>query len=413
MRDPQRLEALAAVLARFRPTALRRAWPLALAIIVILVVGSGLVFSRHGRPAVSSALLLPDMLLELPVRPVTWLTPEPTVERGFIDYGSGRILVDIYRPAGDEPRAAVIFSMGAPPLDLDDSRLVKLAEDAARAGLLMVVPFSRRLDAERIEPAEIDALVGIYQHLERQPYVDPDRIGYIGVSVGGSLALVAAADPRIADRVDYVVSFGGYSNGLDALVAIGSHHIHYDGLEETWEPDSHSVEVMALLLIAELSDGGDRETICKAFVDPGDRRTLCGLASVDREPVSDVEVARLTPEGRAAYDIMTGRDPARAEELLSRLPPSALAKLEELSPDRVIAELGGEIYIIHDKGDEFIPYVESRRMRDALAGRDDVHFTEVSLFEHVEPRLSRGGDVIVLDGTRLYYRLYQLLLKLS
>lgn len=413
MRVRYLLGAMTGVRARLPLAALRRAWPLGLAIVVIAILGSGLLFSKHGRPAVSSALFLPDMLLELPVRPVTWLTPDPTVERGFIDYGSGRILADIYRPAGDAPRAAVVFSMGAPPLDLDDSRLVKLAEDAARAGLVMVVPFSERLDDERIEPEEIDALVGIFQYLEQQPYVDPDRIGYIGVSVGGSLALVAAADPRIADRVDYVVSFGAYFNGIDALAAIGSQRITYDGLEETWEPNHHSVEVMALLLIWELSDDTDREVLCRAFVDPGDRLRLCGLASVDRDPVTEADVARLTPEGRAAYDIMTGPDPARTEELLSQLPQAAVAKLTQLSPEGVLADLKGELYVIHDRGDEYIPYVESRRMRDALAGRNDVHFTEVSLFEHVEPRLSRGGDIIVVDGTRLYYRLYQLLLKLS
>ncbi len=413
MRVRYLLGAITGVWARTPPAALRRAWPLGLAILVIAILGSGLLFSKHGRPAVSSALFLPDMLLELPVRPVTWLTPDPTVERGFIDYGSGRVLADIYRPAGDAPRAAVIFSMGAPPLDLDDPRLVKLAEDAARAGLVMVVPFSERLDAERIEPEEIDALVGIFQYLEQQPYVDPDRIGYIGVSVGGSLALVAAADPRIADRVDYVVSFGAYFSGIDALAAIGSHRISYNGVEETWEPNHHSVEVMALLLIWELSDDTDRDVLCRAFVDRGDRLRLCGLASVRSDPVTEAEVAALTPEGRAAYDIMTGHDPARTEELLKELPQTAVAKLTQLSPEGVLADLKAELYIIHDRGDEYIPYVESRRMRDALAGRKDVHFTEVSLFEHVEPKLSRGGDIIVIDGTRLYYRLYQLLLKLS
>ena len=71
------------------------------------------------------------------------------------------------------------------------------------------------------------------------------------------------------------------------------------------------------------------------------------------------------------------------------------------------------MFISHDQGDKFIPYFESRRLRDALAGHDDVHFTEVSLFEHVEPNLSSGGDVLVLDGVRLYFRLYQLLLKLT
>ena len=412
MDTPYQLDASARGRARTGLIALRRAWPLALALFVIVLLSAGLLCSKHGRPAIISALILPDMLLDLPVRPVTWFTADPVVERVTIDYGSGRILADIYRPPDDDRHAAVLFSMGAPPLDLDDSRLVKLGEDVARAGIAMIIPFSTRLDAELLEPAEIDALVGVFQYAERQPYVDPDRIGYIGVSVGGSLALLAASDARIAERVNFVVSFGGYYNALDALLAIGSRRIAYDGLEEDWEPDSHTIEVMALQLIVELSDASDRETLCKAFVDPGDRSRLC-QAPIGREPVSPTDVASLTPEGRAAYDLMTGGALAGGDELLSRLPPATLSKLEALSPDQAIDGLRGEIYIIHDRGDAFIPYVESRRLRDALVGRERVHFTEVSLFEHVEPRLSSGGDVIVLDGMRLYYRLYQLLLKLS
>ena len=73
--------------------------------------------------------------------------------------------------------------------------------------LVMVVPFSTRLAAERIELVEIDALVGVFEYLEEQAYVDPERIGYMGLSVGGSLALLAAADERVAERVDYVVAF--------------------------------------------------------------------------------------------------------------------------------------------------------------------------------------------------------------
>ena len=407
--DP--LEATATIHARPRLTALRRAWPLAIALLVIAVVWSGCAFSKYGRPAFTSALLLPDMMVELPLRPVTWFTPTPTVERTRIDYGSGSILADIYRPGDDARHAAVVFSMGAPPLDLEDKRLVKLAEDIARAGIVMVVPFSTRLDAERIELEEVDALVGIFEYLEQQPYVDPERIGYIGVSVGGSLALLAAADERIAGRLDFVVAFGAYYDALDTLVAVGARHVAYDGQEESWEPDPHTVEVMALQIIPELADQGDRRTLCKAFVDPWDR-SLC-RAGAGREDVSDAEIAALTLEGRAVYDLMTSGDPVVARELLEKLPAGAVERLELLSPSRTIDRLQGEVFIIHDQGDKFIPYFESRRLRDALAGHDDVHFTEVSLFEHVEPNLSSGGDVLVLDGVRLYFRLYQLLLKLT
>jgi acetyl esterase/lipase len=261
-----------------------------------------------------------------------------------------------------------------------------------------------------IELEEIDALVGIFEYLEKQPYVDPERIGYMGVSVGGSLALVAAADPRVAERVNYVVAFGAGYNAVDTLLAVGSRTVTYDGQEEDWEPRPHAIEVMALQLIAELAGRDDKRTLCKAFVDPWDR-DLCG-AGAGREAVSDFEIARLTPEGRAVYDLMTSGDLVVARELMDKLPAGAVERLERLSPSRTIDQLQSEVFIIHDRGDEFIPYFESRRLRDALAERGDVHFTEVSLFEHVRPQLSRG-DVLVLDSARIYFRLYQLFLKLS
>ena len=166
---------------------------------------------------------------------------------------------------------------------------------------------------------------------------------------------------------------------------------------------------MALQLIADLADRDDRETLCKAFVDPGDRK-LCGAG---RESVSSGEIARLTAEGRAVYRLMTSEDPTEARELLVRLPAATLERLERLSPSRTIEMLQGELFIIHDRGDEFIPYVESRRLRDALSGRENVHFTELQLFDHVRPRLTMDGGVIVLDLARVYYLLYQLLLRLS
>jgi dienelactone hydrolase len=386
-------------IARPRLAWLRRTWPLVAALAVILALGAGLSCSTYGRPAAVSAFLLPDMMAELPLRPVTWFTDEPVVEHVSLADPDGRIVADIYRPADGERHSAIVFSMGAPPLDLDDSRLRKLAEDSARAGLVMLVPFSERLDAEMLEPAEVESLVGLFEYLQQQPYVDPERVGYMGVSVGGSLALLAAADPRIADDVDFVVSFGGYYNGVDALREIGTQRVAYDGIDEEWEPDQHTVKVMARQLIAAMDDADDRRLLTQAFV--------------RRQPVTQADLSSMTSEGRAAYELLNKPDPGDVDALLAALPPDGLAKLEELSPSRNIDEVQAELYIIHDQSDKFVPYVESRRLRDALGSREDVHFTEVSLFEHVEPRLGRGGDVIVLDGTRLLFRLYQLLLDLG
>jgi fermentation-respiration switch protein FrsA (DUF1100 family) len=87
--------------------------------------------------------------------------------------------------------------------------------------------------------------------------------------------------------------------------------------------------------------------------------------------------------------------------------------LDYLSPRTSIDRVKAELFIIHDRADPFIPYTESRRLQDALAGRATprAHFDELRLFEHVEPKLNQSPDVIALDSTRLLFRLYQLLLK--
>jgi hypothetical protein len=70
-----------------------------------------------------------------------------------------------------------------------------------------------------------------------------------------------------------------------------------------------------------------------------------------------------------------------------------------------------ELFIIHDRADPFIPYTESRKLEDAVGARDNAHFDELRLFEHVEPKLNQRPEIIVFDSTRLLFRLYQLLLR--
>jgi acetyl esterase/lipase len=366
---------------------------------VFLVLATALLSNRYGRAALATAIFLPDLLVDLPFRPVTWITNDPIREDVTLRYGSRSMEAEVYRPGDDDRHGAFVFAMGAPPLDRDDDRLVKLADAAARGGLVMMIPFSEDLDNELVAPEEVDALVAAFQFLRQQDYVKPDKIGYVGVSVGASLALLAASDGRIEDDVDFVVAFGGYYDAVDLLTAVTTETISYDGRVESWEPERHTVRVMSKQIILRLEDARDREILWRIFV--------------QREPPSSADLALLSPQGYASYEFLSNRDPSRAEDLLEGLPPSALEALRLLSPSRRIEDVTAELFILHDQGDRFIPYVESRRLRDRLAGRENVHYTELAIFEHVEPATDKGALVLFLDGSKLYFRLYQLFLRLS
>lgn len=380
-----------------------RGWPLLASLVILAATPCLLNFNRHGRIAVRASIYLPDMVLQvpLPVRPIELLSDAPEVERVTIRYmsrnGPREIEADLYTPAGGSNGRGVVFSMGAPPLDLDDKRLVRIAEDSARAGVTMLVPFSERLDDELIEPEEIDALVSEFTYMQALPGIEDDRVGYFGASVGGSLALVAAADPRIAGEVEYVISFGGFFDALDTFGAIATHHIEYDGVDEEWTPRRHAEKIMARQLIRAVDDAHDREVLTQAFI--------------ERKPKSPAELATLGRVGRACYDFLENSDPSAVERLSARLPAEAVAELDDLSPRTSIARVQADLIIIHDRGDPFIPYTESRRLRDAVAGREGFSYDEIRLFEHVQPKLNQRPEVIAMDSTRLLFRLYQLLLR--
>lgn len=390
---------------RFPGRLLLRTWPLLASLAVLVATPVLISQTRNGRVAVEASIYLPDMVLAvpLPFRPVDLISDPPRRERVTIEYqsrnGPRSIEADLYTPAGGGAHSGVVFSMGSPPLPLDDKRIVRIAEDSARSGVVMLVPFSDRLDELRIEPEEIDALVAEFQYVQAQPSVDPRRVGFFGASVGGSLALVAAADPRIADEVDHVVSFGGYFDALSTFGAIATHHISYGNVDEEWTPRVHAERVIAWQLINRVDSVSDRALLERVFIDD--------------EPATPAQIASLGPVGKSSYDFLANRDPAAIDGLSARLPADEVRDFEYLSPKTSIDNVKAELFIIHDRADPFVPYTESRRLQDAIRGRavPRAHFDELRLFEHVQPKLNQDPAIVVFDSTRLLFRLYQLLLR--
>ena len=380
-----------------------RAWPLLLALALLTAAPLLLSTNRQGRVAVKASIFLPDMVVQvpLPFRPVDLVSDAPKRERVVIEYesrnGPRTIEADLYTPAHGAKHAGVVFSMGAPPLPLDDSRLMRIAEDASRAGVVMLVPFSDRLDELSVEPEEIDALVAEFQYVRALPDVDPARMGFFGASVGGSLALVAAADPRIANEVNHVVSFGGYFDALQTFGAVLTHHIEYQDVDEPWTAQQHATNVVTHQLVNRVGSEADRSLLARWFL--------------DGEPASPQDIATLSPVGLATYDFLANRDPQAVQQLIDRLPQAEIDDMNYLSPRSSIANVRADLIILHDQGDPFVPYTESRRLQDAVGQRPNVTFDELRLFDHITPKLNTRPEIVALDGTRLLFRLYQLLLR--
>ena len=369
--------------------------PVALPLVTLAL----LLLSTAGRPiavGARSVLLLPAIFGPAPADPLTWLARPPRREAFRFAYSQGEVDGDVYVPDAGGRHGALLLLLGARPPPRDDPLLVRLAEGLGRAGVVVMIPTSSRLNAGQLLPEEVDAIVHGVDLLRGRDDVDPARVGIVGFSVGGALAVVAAADPRLEGRLAFVTSFGGYGDVDDLLRAVATRRLSYAGVDRPWEPHPLTIWVVARQLVDALPDARDREVLDELLM---------------REHWATGEDAGpLSPTGRAVLDLLQGPPSADPELILAHLPATSRERLRRISPGMVIERIRTPLFVIHDVGDRFIPYTESRR----LVGRAPLGtvrlYTEFELFDHVIPDRRLDSPTRLLEVAKLCHQLYRMLL---
>jgi acetyl esterase/lipase len=349
------------------------AWP-----VLARVAASGvlvlLLFGWHAAyPTVDawvrSAAVLGDVVLRLPVRPLTWVTDEPAREQlRWEGGGHGPLTL----PAGDGPHPALVFVLGAMAAEPDDPRVVRLTDALGRAGFAVLLPQSDALDAGRVVPAEVDRLVAAVEAVRSRDDIAPQRVGFVGLSAGGSLAIVAASQPEVAGSVWFVLAIGPYYDAETLVTAVASQTMHTPEGIEPWEPRKITRDIV-------------RETL---------------LSTLEPEAREALEAGRAppTPQAEVVAELLEGASRERAEALLGTLEGEPEAALRGISPRYAVDGLRAPLYLIHDRADEFVPWTESERLADA---HRPAVFHRTTLFEHVEPRPGSIGS-IARDGWRMF-----------
>ena len=315
----------------------------------VVVIVATMMLWRPATTVVHTVAFVGQMLPG-PLKLQRLLTPEPQrMTTTFLQHDGTLDEAEVYVIPDGKKRAAVLIFLGATPHGRDDPDAVKLGWALARTGFAVMFYWSETMGLEaRLDAAEIVKVVGAFEHLRQQEYVDPERLGLAGFSVGASFALAAAANPRIADDIAFVNSFGGYYAAADLITQIAAGRA-LDGERETpWEVDELARKVFANTLLA--------------------------------EPPSDARDALL--EGVHSIE--------EARRLYERLRDSFKSDADSISPSQYVGHWSGGtvIRVMHDRGDAVIPVEESRRLAAALRQeRPDVelYYTETDIFRHVTP----------------------------
>jgi dienelactone hydrolase len=373
-------------------------------LILLGVLGALLSLLPGGRAVYRAALLLPAV--------VTSSQPAPLVASGGdVDHSqltltgkAGGVYLDVYAPADPTPpmpgaRAGLLIIPGVGD-NRQVSELIELDKALARAGYVVMNLTTDTMIAYNLAPADADSVVLATQTLARWPGVGANRVGIFGISAGGTLACLAAADPRLQGKLAFILLFGGYFDTTTLIADFGRRALDVGGKLVPWQPQVVPINVLADAVAPTLPPA-DATMILQAL-GPNDSGTISTL--------SDAQLAVMSPAAVAAYHLLIGDQPDRVQANLDALPPAMHDLLRALSPSSVVDRIDTPIYLLHDAGDQYVPFTESRDFDAALTRLHKPHeFVELTIFQHVEVKSGQGIGPLLGDGSKLFQILYEML----
>jgi pimeloyl-ACP methyl ester carboxylesterase len=311
---------------------------------------------------------------------VAVLTEEPRLEETVIAGAPSTVV----RPGGGRRWPAIVFVNGATREGRHHPQVQRLARGLARAGFLVVVPDLPGLRLGEITPATTAATVRVAEATADRRDARGGRVGLYGVSVGASLALLAAETGPLASLLTVV---GGEAPWVDLRRIVRLATTGYYGNEQ-YETDPYALLAIGRSLAAGLPRGAGRARLLQE---------LETVPDDDPDPVAGLSPAGYTGGTRALVDLLLNREPARFEELYSLLPSRVRAAVRSLSPLLEARRLAAPVELASSPHDSYFPPAESHALARASAR---VHVTVTSTFDHAVPRPSvrEIGDLFRFDG---------------
>jgi hypothetical protein len=324
--------------------------------------------TRRMRAVAKAMVFVFKVYPMLPSRGIDWVTQPPVVDKVRYPTDSGEAEGDLYRPAAGGPYPGVLVCLGVVPFEVNHPQVPILGKALARAGFAALMYWSPAMRDFRLDPVDIENIPLAYHWLVEQPNIEPAKSGLVGTCVGGSFALMAAAQPLIRDQVGFIFAYAPFSSMSTFARDIASATRSDGDRREPWQVDQLTRKVFVHSLTAWL-EPGEAERLREAFADGR----------------GDIDGRELTEDGRAIYSLLASKDADDAEGALQRLPAGMQERLAAMSPLNYLKDIHAPLIVqLHDVGDQVIPVGESRRLHAAFAGRSGAHYTEMA-FSHLDP----------------------------
>lgn len=256
-----------------------------------------------------------------------------------------RLLVDgiparIYRPASAADAPGVVLVHGVHHLGIDEPRLQRFARAVSGAGVVVLTPEVAELSDYRVAPRSIDTVGRSLEVLSAR--VGRSKVGLMGMSFGGGISLLTAADARFRDRVAFVVAVGAHGD-----LARVSHF---------FAEDPHAHEYGATVLVY---------THVEDFFPPSDvpiAREALRLWLHEARDDARRAARELSPPSREKVEKLFAADLASLRPELALEIERLRDAMSEVSPTGRLGGIRANVYLLHGEGDNVIPASETTHL---------------------------------------------------
>ena len=301
----------------------------------------------------------------------------------------GEVAAQLYTPAGS-PDRSVLLVPGIHSMGIEEPRLTALADDLAGAGLNVMAMALPDLQSYRITLQATDVIEDAVRWMSERPDLAIDgRVGIVGISFAGGLAISAASRPSIRDKVAFIVSFGGHGDLPRVMRYLATGEAPQVPGVETHPPHDYGVAV----ILYGLADRGvvpmDQVAALRQGVETfllASQLTLVSMDQANTMFAKAREMAKVLPEPSRTY---MGYVNDRA---VSKLGPVLVPHLQQLgaddpalSPQRVEHPTLAPLFLLHGNDDTVIPAAESAVLGEDLRRKGaNVHVLLSGLITHAE-----------------------------
>ena len=316
---------------------------LALPFLPLLLLALAPTFYGHLRAA---SIL--SVIAEMPESAISGFDTNPVSEELIWFPSQAPARARIYHPIGIAHPSPVVVVPGVHHLGIEEPRLRRFAAALASHGYLVLTPQIDELADYNITQGSAVVIGDAVHELARRS--GAPRVGLLGLSFAGGMALIAASDPAVQRQLSGVIAIGAH----DDLTRV----LEFFETDQTRAPDGSVLHMQAheygSLVVA--------YSYASAFFSPQDvdqARVVLRTLLWEDLLRAHAEAAKLSPEGQARMAQLFAHDAKSLVPDMRRALAESKGALDAASPHFYLARLHVPVMLLHGAADNVVPPTET------------------------------------------------------